>query len=418
MTDTAVRGTTVYVLSHQHAPRFAVLAFDLRSSDAAHARVAIPQSERVIEGIGVARDALYLHDLDRGLSRVRRAAFRGRAMTPAADVPLPFPGAIGELDTDGRSPGAVFTLQGWTHSPQWYVVAANAKVTDTGLRRPSPIDFSAITSEEVSATSSDGTHVPLSIVHRRDLRRDGTHPTLVDGYGAYGIVISPSFSPVRLAWLERGAVFAECHPRGGGELGNDWHFGAHIATKQRTIDDFIGCARYLVDHHYTVSAKLAGMGTSAGGVTIGNAIIQAPALFAAAIDNVGDTNGVRDEYAEGGPANIPEFGTNTDPVGFRALLATDAYVQMKPDRPYPAVLAFTGVNDPRVAPWIVAKFIAKLQRSTTSGKPVLLRVDFDAGHGLLGSSREQAQAFYTDLYAFLFWQLGDPAFAYPGAPRS
>jgi prolyl oligopeptidase len=413
VTGIGLRAGTLYALSHQHAPRFAVLAFDLATGDAAHASVVVPQSARVIQGIAVARDALYLNDLDRGLSRIRRAPFVGTALGPVLDAALPFEGAVGELDADSRSPGAVFDLQGWTHSPLWYAITPDAKVTDTGLRRPSPVDFSAIASEEVSATSADGTSVPLSIVRRKDLTLDGSHPTLVDGYGAYGIVISPSFSPTRLAWLERGAVFAECHPRGGGELGNDWHFAAHIATKQRTIDDFIGCARYLVDHRYATSENLAGMGTSAGGVTIGNAIIQQPALFAAAIDNVGDTNGVRDEYAEGGPANIPEFGTNKDPVGFKALFATDAYVQMKPDVAYPAVLAITGVNDPRVAPWIVAKFIAKLQRSTASGKPVLLRVDFDAGHGLLGSSREQLRAFYTDVYAFLFWQLGDPAFAYP-----
>jgi prolyl oligopeptidase len=414
VTQVEVRGNVVYALSHQHASRFALLAFDARGGDAAHARPVVSQSTRVIESFGVARDALYLRDLDRGISRIRRVPFEGGSLGAPHDVALPFEGAVGELDTDERTPGAVFGLQGWTRSPRWYALASDAAVRDTRLRRPSPIDFSAIVSREVNALSADGTRVPLSIVRSRDIILDGNHPALLDGYGAYGIVIRPSFSPTRLAWLERGAVFAECHPRGGGELGNDWHFAAHIATKGRTIDDFIACAHYLIDHHYTSVAKLAGMGTSAGGVTIGNAIIRQPGLFAAAIDNVGDTNGVRDEFAEGGPANIPEFGSNTDPIGFRALLATDAYVQMKSGIRYPAVLAITGVNDPRVAPWIVAKFIAKLQRSTTSGKPVLLRVDFDAGHGLLGSSRTQAQAFYTDLYAFLLWQLGDPAFTYLG----
>jgi prolyl oligopeptidase len=411
VTGIALRGNVFFILSHQHAPRFTVLAFNALHGDAAHANTVVPQSARVIAGIGLARDGLYLNDLDRGLSKIRRVAFDNFGLAAATDVTLPFPGAVGEVDTDLRSSGAVFSLQGWTHAPMWYGVAANGTVTDTGLRKPSPVDFSSISSEEVSAPSADGTLVPLSIVHANDLPLDGTHPALLDGYGAYGYAISPSFSPTRLAWFERGGIYAECHPRGGGELGNDWHFAAHIATKQRTIDDFIGCAHYLIDHHYTVAAKLAGMGTSAGGVTIGNAIVQQPALFAAAIDNVGDTNGVRDEFAEGGPANIPEFGTNTDPVGFEALYHTDAYVQMKPGVAYPAVLAFTGVNDPRVAPWVVAKFIAKLQRSTTSGKPVLLRVDFDAGHGLLGASREQARAFSTDLYGFLLWQLGDPDFA-------
>jgi prolyl oligopeptidase len=409
ITQVGVRGSTLYALSHQHASRFALVAFDLATGDAAHARVLVPESDRVISSFGVAHDAIYLNDLDRGLGRVRRTGFDGRT----TDVALPYAGAIDELDTDDRADGAVFDLQGWTHSPLWFALAPNGSIADTGLRKISPVDYSSITAEEVNATSADGTQVPLSIVHRADLVLDGSHPALVDGYGAYGIVSGPNFSPTRLAWLERGAVFAECHPRGGGELGNDWHFAAHIATKQRTIDDFLGCAHYLIDHHYTVSAKLAGMGTSAGGVTIGNAIVQQPQLFGAAIDNVGDTNGVRDEFAEGGPSNIPEFGTNTDPVGFKALYATDAYVQMKPGVAYPAVLAITGVNDPRVAPWIVAKFVAKLQRSTTSGKPVLLRVDFDAGHGLLGASRQQARDFLTDMYSFLFWQLGDPAFAYP-----
>ena len=408
VTGLVLRGAGAYALTHRRAPRFAVTAFDLGSGDAAHARVAVAQSARVIDGIAPASDALYLNDLDRGLSRIRRATFVGDGLAAPVDVALPFSGAIGEADTDSRRPGAVIELEGWTHAPQWDALAPGGSVTNIGLLPPSPVDFAGIVAEEVDAPSADGTLVPLSIVRRADLALDGSHPTLVDGYGAYGIVSAPSFAPMRLAWLERGGIFAECHPRGGGELGADWHFAAHIATKQRTIDDFIGCARYLIDHGYTSSAKLAGTGTSAGGVTIGNAIVQQPALFAAAIDNVGDTNGVRDEYAEGGPSNIPEFGTNTDPAGFKALLATDAYVQMKPGVAYPAVLAITGANDPRVAPWIVAKFIAKLQRSTSSGKPVLLRVEFDAGHGMLGSSRRQAEALVTDEYAFLLWQLGTP----------
>jgi prolyl oligopeptidase len=243
----------------------------------------------------------------------------------------------------------------------------------------------------------------------------------VDGYGAYGISITPSFSPTRLAWLERGGVFAECHVRGGGEFGEDWHFAAHIATKQRTIDDFVACAHYLIDNRYTTSAKLAGTGTSAGGVTIGNAIVQHPELFRAALDVVGDTNPTRDEFAEGGPANIPEFGSVTDPVGFKALYETDPYIHIRDGVAYPAVLAITGANDPRVAPWIVAKFAARLQAATSSGRPVLLRVDYDAGHGALGASRAQTQALITDEYAFLFWQLGAPSVqptsSGPSAPR-
>jgi prolyl oligopeptidase len=412
-------GDVIYLSSHKNAPRHRILALDARSGTLASARVVVPESERVIEDLSLAGDGIYLRDLEAGLSKLRRLAVN-RDGTPGAvvDVPLPYPGAIGSVAVDPMVPGATYSLQSWTESPRWYRTGANQPTTDTGLRKKSDVDFSAVTSQEVLATSADGTKVPLSIVMRKDTQLDGTHPTWLDGYGAYGIVIRPSFSTTRLAWLERGGIAAECHPRGGGEYGEDWHFGAHIATKQRTIDDFIACAKYLIDNKYTQPAKLAGSGTSAGGVTIGNAIVQHPELFAAALDIVGDTNAVRDEFAEGGPANIPEFGTIANKTGWDALYATDAYLHVKDGTPYPAVLAVTGANDPRVAPWIVAKFAARLQAATSSGKPVLLRVDYDAGHGYLGSSRAQAQALTTDEMSFLLWQLGDPAFAPQPAPSA
>jgi len=413
----AAVGDTLYLLAHRGAPRHHVLALDLRTGTLQTAATVVPESTRVIEDFSLAGDGLYLHDLEGGLSELRRLVVNRDGTSGASyGVALPFTGAIPAIATDPIAPGVTFELQSWTESPRIYRTGGKRPPSDTGLRKRSAVDFSAITSREVFATSADGTKVPLSIVMQKSAALDGSHPALLDGYGAYGIVIRPSFSAVRLAWLERGGIFAECHARGGGEYGEDWHFGAHIATKQHTVDDFIGCARYLLAEHYTSIPKLAGEGTSAGGVTIGNAIVHHPELFAAALDNVGDTNPVRDEFAEGGPSNIPEFGTITNLVGWNALYSTDPYVHIKDGVAYPAVLAITGANDPRVAPWIVGKFAARLQAATSSGKPVLLRVDYDAGHGYLGSSRAQAQALATDQYSFLFWQLGDPAFALPWPP--
>jgi prolyl oligopeptidase len=407
-------GDTLYLSSHKDASRHRILALNLRTGTLATARVAVPESTRVIEDISLAGDGIYLRDLEGGISKLRRLALnRDGSPGATAEVALPFAGASGGIATDPMVPGATFVLQSWTESPRYYRAGLNIALSDTGLRRRSDVDFSAITSLEVLATSADGTKVPLSIVMRKGAALDGMRPTWLDGYGAYGIVIRPSFSATRLAWLERGAIYAECHPRGGGEYGEDWHFGAHIATKQRTVDDYIACAQYLIDQKYTQPSKLAGSGTSAGGVTIGNAIVQRPELWAAALDVVGDTNPVRDEFAEGGPANIPEFGSIANKIGWDALYSTDPYVHVRDGVAYPAVLAVTGANDPRVAPWIVAKFAARLQAATASGKPVLLRVDFDAGHGYLGSSRAQAQALTTDEFAFLLWRLGDPEFATP-----
>ena len=409
VTDFEVVNNTLYLSSHLGASRHRILAVDLRNPSLANAREAVPQSGRVIEDLSLAADGIYLHDLDGGISKLRRLAIQPDG-TPGSttEVALPFEGTISEIATDPLRPGVTFDMESWTKSPLWYRTSAAAPVRDTQLRKKSPVDYSGVVAHEVFAKSADGTDVPLSIIMRADIARDGENPTLVAGYGAYGIAITPSFSPTRLAWLERGGVFAECHVRGGGEFGEDWHFAAHIATKQRTIDDFVACAHYLIDNQYTSQAKLAGTGTSAGGVTIGNAIVQHPELFRAALDVVGDTNPTRDELAEGGPANIPEFGSVTDPVGFKALYDTDPYIHIRDGVAYPALLAITGANDPRVAPWIVAKFAARLQAATSSGRPVLLRVDYDAGHGALGASREQTQALITDEYAFLFWQLDQP----------
>jgi prolyl oligopeptidase len=234
---------------------------------------------------------------------------------------------------------------------------------------------------------------------------DGSHPTWLNGYGSYGITLDPTFRPTWLAFLEKGGVLAVAHVRGGGEYGEDWHNSGRMLTKQHTIDDFLACAQYLIENKYTSTPKLAGEGTSAGGITIGGAITQRPDLFAAALIRVGDSDSLRSELMESGPANIPEFGTVKDPDGFKGLFGMDAYQHVKPNTAYPAVLLTTGVNDPRVAPWQAAKMTARLQASTDSGKPVLLRVDYDAGHGM-GSTKSQRDIEFADEVAFLMWQFG------------
>ena len=272
------------------------------------------------------------------------------------------------------------------------------------------MDFSGIESEEVKAKAPDGTMVPLSIIHKRGLQRDGSHPTLLHGYGSYGITYDPGFDPSSLAWLERGGVVAVAHVRGGGEYGDDWHNGGRKATKMNTITDFIACAQYLIDQKYTAPRHLAGEGTSAGGITIGGSITERPDLFGAALDNVGMSDDLRAELQINGPANIPEFGTVKDEQDFHHLLSIRAYHRIKDGTAYPAVLLTTGINDPRVDPWQRNKMTARLQAATSSGRPVLLRVDYDAGHGGIGATRTQHTNLLTGQYGFLLWQLGDPDF--------
>jgi prolyl oligopeptidase len=403
-----VHAGEIYLLSHKNASRFKVLRTSLSSPDLAHAAVAVPASEVVITAISAAGDALYVQDLDGGIGRLRRLPYGNGSIQP---VNLPFYGAIQSLVTNPTQAGAWMELVSWTKSPLWYSLDAKTdKLTDTALVPPSPVDYSQIESEEVKAKSADGTMVPLSIIHKRGLALDGSHPTWLTGYGAYGINYDPYFDPTILVFLERGGIHAIAHVRGGGEYGEDWHLAGQKLTKQHTIDDFIAGGEYLIEHKYTSAAHLAGEGTSAGGITIGGAITQRPEMFGAALIRVGDSDSLRSETMASGPANIPEFGTVTEADGFKALFAMDAYQHIKANTPYPAVLLTTGVNDPRVAPWQAAKMTARLQAATSSGKPILLRVDYDAGHGL-GSTKSQRDIELADEVAFLFWQLGVMGYA-------
>jgi prolyl oligopeptidase len=408
-----IHGDHVFLLSHHEASRFKILGVDLPKDEVAHGRVLMPPSDAVVTGIQAAGEAFYVQKLDGGLGRLWRVPYDG---AKPSEIPLPFEGAIQELFVNPGEPGVFVRLASWTKSSLFFHYDPKANtVTDTKIIPPSPVDFSGIESEEVKAKASDGTMVPLSIVHQRGLKLDGSHPTLLHGYGSYGITYDPGFDPTSLAWLERGGVVAVAHIRGGGEYGEDWHSGGRKGTKKNTITDFLACAQYLIDHKYTSPQHLAGEGTSAGGITVGGAITERPDLFGAALDNVGMSDDLRAELQINGPANIPEFGTVKNADDFRNLYAISAFHRLKDHTAYPAVLLTTGINDPRVDPWQMNKMTARLQASSSSGKPVLLRVDYDAGHGGIGATRSQHTALLTDQFSFLLWQLGDPDYAAPEA---
>ncbi len=402
VTSLEARGDEVFLLTHKDSPRFKIIKTSLAHPDLAKAVAVIPESEVVIRAFGIAKDALYVRDLSEGISRLRRYPFStGKPQT----VSLPYDGTISNLTADPRRPGATFALTSWTRSSTWFSIDSKTRLADVHLAPPNPADFSEILSEEVKAPSADGTPVPLSITYKKGLARDGSPPTLLNGYGSYGITAEPFFNPMLLAWLERGGIYAVAHIRGGGDNGEDWHQAGMKLKKQNTIDDFVGCAKYLIDKKYTSSARLAGTGTSAGGITIGGAITQHPELFTAAVDRVGVSDMMRFEISEGGPANTQEFGTIKTAEGFKGLFAMSAYHHVQDKTPYPAVLLTGGINDPRVPVWQPAKMAARLQAATTSGKPILLRIEYDAGHGL-GSTKSQLEAELADQFAFLLWQLG------------
>ena len=404
VTQVAVRGDTLYFLSLKDASRFRILSTPLARPDIRHPRVVVPESAGIVTDFGFAQDGLYYRERDGAQSKLMRVDFDGKG---ARAVPMPYEGNLLATATDADQPGALFNMQSWSHPPAEYVYdPASDRTTDSGLIPPSKIDVSQLESKEVLVTSYDGTRVPLSIVYKKGTVLDGSHPTILEGYGSYGIVSESFFWSSSLAWIERGGIWAVAHIRGGGEYGEDWHRGGMMKTKLNTVFDFIACGQYLVDQKYTSPRKLAANGGSAGGITVGGAMTWRPDLFAVILDQVGMSDTLRAETEPNGPPNVSEFGSTKTEDGFHGLYAMGAYHQIVDGTPYPAVIFATGANDPRVAPWHMMKMAARVQAASSSGKPVLLRIDYDAGHGI-GSNRSQREQELADLWAFSLAQMGE-----------
>jgi prolyl oligopeptidase len=305
-------------------------------------------------------------------------------------------------------PEALLLLTSWAQPPRVYRYdGASGAVEDAGWPpAPSPApDFGAVVVTDLQVPARDGTPIPLSVIHRKGLELDGENPTVLVGYGSYGISLRPRFEPEWLAWYERGGIQAVGHLRGGGELGRGWHEAGRGPTKENTITDFIDCAEHLIAAGYTRPGRLAGQGASAGGIPTGGALVRRPELWAAMVLLVPAVNLTRMEFSDNGPINVPEFGSVSTEDGLRALLIVDSYLRVCDGGHYPAVLLTAGLNDPRVTPWQPAKLAARLQAATASGRPVLLRVDEHAGHGI-GSTRAQRDALFADELAFLLQAFG------------
>lgn len=409
-------GDQLFLISKKGAPRFQLLRASASHPNLADASL-IAKSEAVISGpesagtvnSNFASDAFYLQLLETGVTRFLRVPYHEESAPEL--IPLPFAGTSLDSATDPLRPGLFFNLTSWTRRGDYYYFDPMTKLTTaTGLTPLGRFDHpDYLACKQVMVTARDGVRVPLYIVYKKGLRLDGSNPTLLEGYGAYGVSLVPIFSVEYLAWLELGGIWATACVRGGGEYGEEWHAAGQKLTKPNTWRDAIDCGEYLVRQGYTSPDKLAIAGASAGGILVGRAITERPDLFGAALARVPLCDMLRNEATANGVINVAEFGTARTEEGFRCLLEMSAYHHVKSGVNYPAMLIITGVNDPRVDCWQALKMAARLRAATTSGKPILLRVDYDAGHGV-GSTKRQRFAELADQFSFLLWQLNDPLF--------
>jgi len=392
----------LYLLSRDAAPRGKVLRLPLETPELSKAVEIVPTGEPVIQQIVPTAGALFVGDLLGGPSQIRRFGLDGKDETI---IPIPKISAVQEMVAleDGS---LLFRDQSFTEPAAWFhCPKEKTEAVKTALRSTSPVSFADIEVTREVATSKDGTKIPLNIIFRRGMKRDGQNPTLLYSYGGYGISMSPNFEFTRRLWFDHGGVYVVANIRGGGEFGEDWHKAGNLTKKQNVFDDFDAAAEYLIKEKYTRPEKLAIQGGSNGGLLMGSMITQHPDLMRAVVSQVGIYDMLRVELAPNGAFNVTEFGTVKDPEQFKALYAYSPYHHVVDGTKYPSILMMTGANDGRVAPYHSRKMVARLDEANKSQNPILLRTSSSAGHGI-GTALNERIKQLADVYAFLFAQLG------------
>jgi prolyl oligopeptidase len=395
---------TLYLLSRRDAPRGRVLRLAVTNgATVADADEFVPASQLVIEDVAVTGGTVWIADMDGGPQQLRAFDLDGSQL-PIPDIP-PVSSVSSYVDRLSRlGPDRVaWSCESFTEPPTWWVATDGQAPRPTALTTTSPIDLFGYQVTREFAVSRDGTRVPMNVIAAPGTPRDGTASALLTAYGGYGISMVPRFHPETLLWLEQGGVLVVANIRGGGEYGQEWHHAGRLATKQNCFDDFIACADHLHDTGITSRDRLAIIGGSNGGLLMGAVLTQRPDIARAVVAAVPVMDSLRSETTPNGRFNTTEFGTVAHPEHFTAMVAYSPYHNVVDGTSYPAVLLTAGENDTRVDAWHAKKMTARLQGATSSGWPVLLRLE-STGH--LTGSLEQTIDETTDLHAFLFDQLG------------
>lgn len=395
-------GNAFYAVAHKHDSRGEVVAL-VPGDTFDHAKVIVPAASVVTEGVVPVAGGFITRDVDGGDGSARLFAPDG---TLRAQLPIPKVSTLTAVAGDPKGGPVVVGYVDYTTPNKWlaYDPATNT-LTPTGIAETAPGDFSNIVAERVFVPSLDGkAKIPLEIVHAKNVKLDGTAPTILTAYGAYGIISRPFFDSASLAWLERGGVMAQAMIRGGGAYGEAWHQAARLATKTVSSDDLAACATWLGKNGYARAAHLGIIGGSAGGFLMGLALTRNPQLYRAVVSEVGFYDLLRVELTPNGAYNTPEFGTVKDPAQFSWMLKQSPYHNVHKGVAYPAVLLTTGENDPRVEPYMSRKMAAMLQADTSSPRPIYLVQRSGQGHGI-GNSFDQRVESATDIDAFFESQL-------------
>ena len=405
-------GGRLFLQTNWKAPKNRILAVDLRDAGGAGPerwREIVPESDAVIESFTPAAGKLFVN-YTRNASSVLKVyepdGEKGReGWREGGDIELPAVGSVSGLRGRWESDEVFFSFTSFHIPSTVFRYDAKKRRQEVWARMKVPIRSGRFETQQVWYLSKDGTKIPMFIVSPRKIKRDGSNPTLLTGYGGFNLSEKPVFSARTALWIERGGILALPSLRGGGEFGEDWHRGGMLGKKQNVFDDFIAAAEWLIRNGYTKPSKLAISGGSNGGLLVGAALTQRPELFQAVLCSYPLLDMLRYHKFLVAAFWMPEYGSAEDPQQFEYLRAYSPYQNVKPGTRYPAVLFVTGDSDTRVAPLHARKMAALLQAATASERSVLLRYDTSAGHTGVEPLVKRIEEL-TDVMSFLLWQVG------------
>jgi len=395
------RGTQFYFKTTDNAPRGRVIAIDITQPEREHWREIVPEQKDALSAAQILGNKVVLSYLKDAHSDERIADLDGQIVR---DVPIPGLGSVVWSPTHQGDKELIYSFTSFTAPTSVYRYDPGSNKSTLFRQSKLSFDPSGYETEQVKYTSKDGTKIPMFLVHRKGLKRDGENPTILYGYGGFNIAMTPSFNPIYAAWMEMGGIFAVANLRGGSEYGEAWHQAGAKLHKQNVFDDFISAAGWLIANDYTSAPKLAIHGGSNGGLLIGAVLNQRPDLFGAAMPAVGVMDMLRFNKFTIGAAWEGDYGSPENPEEFKALRAYSPLHNIKPRGHYPATLITTSDHDDRVVPGHSFKYAATLQAAQVGPAPILIRIETRAGHGA-GKPTTKRIDEAADRFAFLVREL-------------
>lgn len=386
--DVSHHGNSFFIRTNDGAKTFRVVQAPVKDPSKANWTEVLPaRAEVTVEGITSFHDYLVIEERDRGLNKIRVQKFTTGILTDDVHY-IDFPEPVYTAGVGGNAEYNTKLLRfGYTSltTPE-SVFDYNMETRERELKKQQEVlggyDPSHYQSERIFATAPDGVKVPLSLVYKKGLVKNGKAPLLLYGYGAYGISMDPGFSSDRLSLLDRGFVYAIAHIRGGADLGKPWHEDGRMLKKRNTFTDFIACAEFLIDQKFTSPAHLAILGGSAGGLLMGAVTNMRPDLFAVVVAMVPFVDALNTMLDASLPLTVGEYeewGNPCEKQSYDYIKSYAPYDNVAP-KAYPAILVTAGLNDPRVSYWEPAKWVAKLRALKTDDHRLLLKVNMGSGH--------------------------------------